>query len=212
MDYEYLLSYGTNGDFGRFRPVQPLLCQRGSRAVVRSHRGLEIGVVLCEATEGHAHFLPDSSRGELLRLTTPEDEAHAEQMRRRAAQLFEHARQLAAELNLPLEILDIEVLLDGQHAIIHHLRLAECDERPLVSSLSREHDLYITLHNLAFPKAPSAPGCGRPDCGQAAGGGCSTCGSGGGCATCGAAAAKDMKVYFARLREQMMQHRRTTLL
>ena len=54
MDHEYLLSYGTAGDFGRFRPTRPLTCRRGDRAVVRSARGLELGVVLCEAQPGHA--------------------------------------------------------------------------------------------------------------------------------------------------------------
>ena len=48
---EYLLSYGLAGDFGRFRAARPLSCRRGDRAVVRTHRGLEIGA---RAARGHA--------------------------------------------------------------------------------------------------------------------------------------------------------------
>ena len=65
---EYLLSYGLAGDFGRFRAPGPLECRRGARAVVRSHRGLEIAEVLRAATPRHAHFLPNTSVGQLLRL------------------------------------------------------------------------------------------------------------------------------------------------
>src|SRR5207248_1796316 len=74
---EYLLGYGLRGDFGRFRAARPLACRRGDRAVVRSHRGLELAEVLCPARPGHAAFLPNTSVGELLRLAAPEDEAAA---------------------------------------------------------------------------------------------------------------------------------------
>jgi cell fate regulator YaaT (PSP1 superfamily) len=212
MDHEYLLSYGNVGDFGRFRLVRPLTCRRGARAVVQSHRGLELGVVLCEATEGHARFLPNTTVGQLLRLATEQDEQAAEQMRQRGQRLFEAGRRLAAELALPLEVLDVEVLLDGRQAIVHHLRWAECDERPFVSTLAREHDLHVALHSLRLPAQETEheeEGCGRPGCGRSAGGGCNTCGSGGGCSSCGSAAETDLKAYFTRLREQMLaaQHR-----
>jgi len=212
MSHEYLVSYGNNGDFGRFRPVRQLTCQRGVRAVVRSFRGVELGVVLCEATQGHAHFLPNTSLGQLLRLATAEDEQTAELMRERGQQMFERGRRLASDLSLPLEILDVEVLLDGQQAVVHYLPFAECDERPLVSQLSREHELHVALHNMAMPKEEEEHGCGRPDCGQKEGGGCDTCSSGGGCSSCGASKPNDMKEYFGGLRAKMMEGKRTPLL
>jgi hypothetical protein len=214
MDREYLLSYGNVGDFGRFRPVRLLTCRRADRAVIQSHRGLELGVVLCEATPGHARFLPNTSVGQLLRLATAQDEQTAEQMRERGQQLFQDSRRLVAELNLPWEILDAEVLLDGRQAILHYLRWAESDERPFVSTLAREHDLPIALHNLsllAAMKEEEEHGCGRPGCGQTTGGGCSTCGSGGGCSTCGASQGSDWKTHFSELREKMAARRRIPL-
>lgn len=212
MDHEYLLSYGTAGDFGRFRPVRPLACRRGDRAVVQSHRGQELGVVLCAATPGHAHFLPNTTVGQLLRLATAADEEAAEQMRRRGQRLFEDGRRLAAELGLPLEILDAEILLDGRQAILHHLRTAECDERPFVSTLARTHDLHVALYDLGGSRSESEAGCGRPGCGRTAGGGCGTCGSGGGCAGCGTSDGQDLEAHFAELREQMVARHRTPLL
>jgi hypothetical protein len=200
---EYLVSYGSSGEFGRFRPLTPLVGCRGDRVVVRSHRGLELGVLLCPATPGHAHFLPNTSVGQLLRLAGPDDQRMAERQRERAHDLFAEACRLTAELNLPLEVVDVEVLLDGEQAILHHLHWDEFDERDLVSALVRQHDLRVRLHSLRTAPAEAEHGCGRPDCGRKEGGGCSTCGSGGGCSSCGAAKPDEVQAYFAALRERM---------
>jgi hypothetical protein len=210
MIQEYLLSYGSTGEFGRFRAAAPLEARRGSRAVLRTHRGLEIGVLLCPATSGHAQFLPNTTVGQLLRLAGTDDERRAEEMHERSRLIFEDGRRLAAELGLPLEVLDSEVMLDGEQAILHHLHWAEFDERQLVSALCKQYAVRVRLHTLRTASLAAAEGddhgCGRKDCGRREGGGCGTeggCGTGGGCSTCGAGRAPDMKAYFAGLREQM---------
>jgi cell fate regulator YaaT (PSP1 superfamily) len=205
---EYLVAYGQEGAFGRFRPVQPLACRRGDRAVVRSPRGLELGQVLRQATPRHAHFLPNTTVGPLLRLPGPEDDQRDRAMRERARQLLERGAGLAEEQGLPLELIDAEVLLDGEHAVVQYLHAQECDLRPFVSTLSREFAVQITLADLTAPRqeaAAEAPGCGR--CGP---GGCGSCGSGGGCGSCGSAQPQDVQAYFAELR-QKMEHRHTLL-
>ena len=215
MDHlEYLLSYGLAGDFGRFRSGRPVECRRGDRAVVRTHRGLEIGRVLREATPRHAHFLPNTTVGSLLRAAGPDDDAAAERMRERGRLLFERARATAEELGLPLEVIDVEVLLDGEHGVLHLLRFGDGDVRPFVSGLSREFALHILLTDLGGPAAPAAAeaeehgGCGREGCGSGAGG-CSSCGTGG-CNSCGPEP-QPTQEYFAGLRDQM-ERRRTTIL
>jgi hypothetical protein len=208
---DYLVGYGVAGDFGRFRPVRALACRRGDRAVVRSPRGLELGVVLGPAAPLHAQFLPNTSLGQILRLADPDDEQAAERMRQRGQAVFEDGRRLSEELGLPLEVLDVEVLLDGEQAIVHHLRWGDLDERPFVSTLSRRHELHVALLNLAPAPPAEEHGCGKPGCGRTAGGGCGTCGSGGGCSSCGAGSA-DLQAYFADLRRQMAEHNRTPLL
>jgi hypothetical protein len=209
---EYLLSYGTAGEFGRFRPPAPLECLRGDRVVVRSHRGVELATVLCPAVPGHARFLPNTTVGQLLRRAGPDDEAAAGRAAERGRNLFDDARRLTAELALPLEVVDAEVLLDGEHAILHHLNWDEFDERTLVSTLTRRHSLHLRLHRLKgeaaeVPEEEEHAGCGREGCGKTAGGSCGTCGTGGGCSTCGVGKPQDLKTYFAGLREQMHRER-----
>jgi cell fate regulator YaaT (PSP1 superfamily) len=211
---EYLLSYGTQGDFGRFRPMRPLVCRRGDLAVVQSHRGVELATVLCPASNGHAAFLPNTSVGQLLRLAGPEDEEPAARTRERARSLYEQARRLAVAQNLPLEVIDVEVLLDNQHAVVQYLGWEPFDAPPFVSKLSTVFEVHITLQNLAqaAQHEEEEHGCGRPDCGKTEGGGCSTCGTGGGCSTCGSATVEDVQSHFAELRTQMEQAHRTPLI
>src|SRR5436309_4258652 len=106
MEHEYLVGYGMLGDFGRFRPVRPMSCLRGDAVVVRSPRGVELGGVLCPATPRHAHFLPNTSVGALLRPATGEDERAAGRLRRRGQEVFDEARRRAEGLGLPLEVID----------------------------------------------------------------------------------------------------------
>ena len=134
-------------------------------------------------------------------------------MRERGRLLFDRARRLADESALPLEVIDVEVLLDGEHGVLHLIRCGECDVRPFVSSLSREFEMHILLTDLGGPAAPEEEeeehaGCGREGCGGGAGG-CSSCGAGGGCNSCGTET-HDVQETFAALREKM--ERRTTLL
>jgi cell fate regulator YaaT (PSP1 superfamily) len=209
---EYLLSYGLRGEFGRFRALRPLACRRGDRAVVRSHRGTEIAEVLREAVPRHAHFLPNTTVGQLLRLATDDDARAQAELRRRGDEVLRHGNALAAETGLPLEVLDVELLLDREHAVVHHLRWAECDVRPFVSTLSRTFALHVVLTDLTREAQhvhgdEESHGCGREGCG---GGNCGSCGSGG-CGTCGVPAAEDLTAYFGGLREQM-ERRRTPLL
>lgn len=208
---EYLVGYGVAGEFGRFRSLRPLDVVRGDRTVVRTHRGLELGEVICAARPGHATFLPNTTLGQLLRRATPDDLMTDEQMRQKAAAIFDAARQVVQEQNLPLEILDAEVLLDGEQAVLHYLNWETFDERELVSRMASRFGLRVLLHSLKTETLTGEEhGCGEANCG---GGNCSSCGSGGGCGTCGPPTSTELRDHFASLREQMERQgeRRTPL-
>jgi cell fate regulator YaaT (PSP1 superfamily) len=200
MEREYLVSYGKLGDFGRFRTTQPLSCRRGDRVVLRTHRGVEIGEVLRDATPGHAHFLPNTTVGSLLRLANHDDERTADALLDRVPGLCEEAQRQAASCGLPLVILDMEMLLDGEHLVLHFLRSAECDVRPLVSGLSTSLAMHILVEDLTAERKTDH-GCGHCD-----GDSCGSCGSGG-CGTCGTAKPEEVRAHFAGLREQMIESR-----
>src|SRR5205085_4946483 len=143
-----------------------------------------VGTILCPVSEGHTRFLGRTAIGKILRRFADNDERLLQSLQERTQQVFEHARRLVKQLDLPLEVVDVELPLEGKSAIIHHLRRVDCDYRPLVSSLARTYDVCVTMQNLALPvEVEEEAGCGKPDCGQGAGG-CSTCSTGGGCSSC----------------------------
>jgi cell fate regulator YaaT (PSP1 superfamily) len=204
---EYLVRFGRLGDFGRFRSEPALPCERGQRVVVRTYRGLEIGEVLRPATEGHAHFLPNTTVGILVRHATSEDEAREGEQVGRSQSILARAGDLVAALKLALVVLDIEMLLDGKRVVLHHLTLGPADPRELVSTLAREFDVTVELADLSAPPETPTPeeeehGCGS--CGSS--GGCGSCGSGG----CGSCDSSSTREQFARLRDEM--DRRKSLL
>jgi cell fate regulator YaaT (PSP1 superfamily) len=205
---EYVVRYGRLGDFGRFRPVAPVDCRRGDLAVVRSPRGLEVGQVLCSATPQPSRSLPATPPGTLLRLATEEDERAAKRARRLGQEVFDEARRGAAALTLPLEVIDVEVLLDSDHAVLHLIHWADVDLRELVSALSKQFSMHVLLQDLTKAEvAHEEHGCGSCGSGGCGSGGCGS----GGCGSCGAAKT-EVRAYFAALREKMQGRTRTPLL
>jgi cell fate regulator YaaT (PSP1 superfamily) len=209
-DSAYLVNYGPAGELGVFHTDTPFDCRRGDRVVIRRTSGLEVGVVVCPATERHERLLDGAELGSLVRRATPADEDIVAGAAQRAQQIFEAGRRLADELHLPLEILDVAVPLDGHQVTLYFVRWGECDERPLVAALSKKYEALVALRDLALPAGASA--CGKADCGKGAGG-CTTCGTGG-CATgCGSKAkVREVSEYFQGLRQKMEGRFRAPLL
>src|ERR1051326_6250837 len=208
---DYLLSFGTTGEFGRFRTTTAFQVDRGDAVVARSYRGLELANVLCESTAGHAHFLPNTTLGKLLRRAAAEDLVRAEGMRRRSHDVFASACCVVRDFNLPVEILDAEMMLDGKQTILHYVSRDSFDERELISRLSSEFNSQMCLHSLVLPAATDDDehGCDRPACGRGSDGSCSSCSSGG-CSGCGAGG-DELQSLFASLRERLQESQRTPL-
>lgn len=205
---EYLVSHGPGGGVGRFA-AGGAVCARGDRVVIETGRGLELGVVLCAATERHARLMAAPAAGRLLRVAGADDEALARRLHQRAQGIFETCRRAAAAQGLPVEILDVELLFDGGRAVVQHLRWGECDFAEFAECLRREHGVEVWLDDLSVPAAPAEEehgGCGKPGCGQESGS-CTSCGTGGGCGSCARGSDVDLRAYFAHLRAEMEQRR-----
>lgn len=205
-----LVQFGKSGFVGRFTTGAPVA--RGTPVVVRSPRGVECGLVLCEPGEKFSPAL--SIEGELLRTATPEDDSSTDAARAREGALLTAANDAAAECGLPLTFVDAELTLDD-HLILHGLAWDACDATPLFEDLSDRFGLAVRLLDMSQtpvakdPKEPSG-GCGKPGCGSS-GGGCSSCGTGGekgGCSTGSCSRGKvksadELSAYFADLRKKM---------
>ena len=203
---EYLVQHGQGGFLGRFRNHAHRRFERGERVVVQTQRGLELGTLTGVATSRFANLVDPALAGELVRGATSEDVSRGEECVATARQIVEEAQTLVERAGWPLTILDGEILLDGQHAILQGLRWGECDATSLFEELSQRHSLLVLLEDLTATPQPEKAGCGKEGCGSS--GGCSSCGTGGGCSTGSCSSGKvksagELTAYFADLRQKM---------
>ncbi len=182
---EYLVRYGKAGDFGRFRSHLPLQLTRGELVVIETHRGIEAGEIISPSFPTITTFLPNTTVGKLNRTFLPSDENQTLINQTNSERIFFAAQETAAALNLPAAIMDVEVLLDCKHAILHLAAEPKCDLRDLVSKISQDFDLHIFVENTNLPlqETPPETSCGSGNCGSK-GSDCGSCSSKGGCGSC----------------------------
>jgi len=202
---QYLVSFGKSGAVGVFTAAEPLTLKRGTRAVVQTSRGIEIGAVLHPATLRQARLLGAVAGGTFLRPCTSDDLSKRAEQVRIEQSLFDWSRARAQRESSGMEILDVDLLFDGTIAILQFVG-AETHSEQLAHTLEAEFGMSIRLENIAGPRTPpeEEPRCDKPDCGREGntGGGCSTCSTGGGCSSCGDGKV-DMREYFGHLRTKM---------
>jgi hypothetical protein len=211
---QYLVSHGKSGALGVFATTQPLGLRRGTRVVVRSARGTELGTVLSPATLNQARLFAAAWSGQLVRTVGSDDDRQLAELHRLGQTIFDDARARLVAAGCDADVLDVDVLLDGRQAVLQYVG-ADAGLDDLAHALEQQFRLEIRLENVAQPKddEPHAGhgGCGKPDCGQTdGGGGCSSCGTGGGCSSCGTGGV-DLRQYFSHLRDQMESRRRPLL-
>lgn len=169
---QYVIRFGTMGYVGTFRAVEPVCFPRGTRVVLRSRRGLEVGEVLAEADDSVG--LPDHE-GELLRRFTPEDELVLVRLEKHRLEAIDACSRRLAERGLSALLVDVEHLFDGQSLYFYFLG----DTTPQIESLTHElAELYETKVQFRKFTETVAAGCG-PACGTEAAEGC-----GSGCTSC----------------------------
>jgi cell fate regulator YaaT (PSP1 superfamily) len=141
---------------------------RGTRIVARTDRGLEIGEVLCEATEENADKISDPRRGQILRQMTPDDENEAARMHALERSEYATCERLMTELDLPMQLVDVEHVFGGERIVVYYLSENRVDFRVLVKTLASEFQTRIEMRQIGVrdeAKLLADYGdCGKPVC------------------------------------------------
>lgn len=211
---EYLVTYGLPGFLGRFLASADLAFGHGDRVLLRTHRGPEMGEVLCLTEDGFGPLVGPHVVGEVIRTTTTEDEEQLQLRHREACQLLRSGQVLLNELAPNLPLIDVEILFDRSEAIFHILSLPEQHLPTLLDRLETTFGLPIRFHDLSTPLERGTgleeSGCGKPGCGSGSGG-CGSCGSGcstGNCSRGKVADAEQMTTFFTQLRDRVDRENR----
>jgi hypothetical protein len=128
----------------------------GSKIVVRTHRGLELGEMLtttcpnagCGSSVSRDQMLeyiensggrqyPFFTNGRALRVASAEDMARQQALDAQCKAQRDQARTIARNLALPLKVVEIEPILSGDRITLYYTSDDHVDTRPLTQELAR---------------------------------------------------------------------------
>ncbi len=179
-----LVRYGTMAWVGYFRSAERLECRHGERVLIQTTRGTEVGELLSPLmtapprTEEGRIVRPT---GELVRRLNPMETF--EQARRQrdprqrelVQEVFAECEKQIGERGLSVNVVDGELLFDGQTFVLYFLGMPTADLGRLATELGQDRAFKVVFSSvLELPSTPSTGGCGSSSCGCSTGGGCGT--------------------------------------
>jgi cell fate regulator YaaT (PSP1 superfamily) len=152
------------GEFTYHETVKPGC---GTKFVVRSHRGTELGEMLtstcpnsgCNKSVTRKEMLeyiensggkdyPYFGQGKVLRIATPEDLAKQAALDAQRVQMTKQARAIAERMNLPMKVVDAEQILGAERITFYFVSEDRVDFRELVEELAYIHNARIDLRHV----------------------------------------------------------------
>jgi cell fate regulator YaaT (PSP1 superfamily) len=165
---KYVVRTGSTRSLGVFGTTQGAAYRRGTRVIARTDRGLEVGEVLCEATDAAVGYLEEPTRGQILRSMTGDDENELTRMRQIERSEFEVCKKQIAQLNLEMDLVDVEHVFGGERIVFYYLAENRVDFRELVKVLASEFQTRIEMRQIGVrdeAKLLADYGdCGKPVC------------------------------------------------
>ncbi len=165
---KYVVRFGSMRQLGVFGSRGPDEFKRGDHVIARTNRGLEVGEVLCEATEQATKAMKDPAYGNIQRRMSDSDTnewSHVETTR------FEKLKSCQAHiksLELDMQLVDIEQLFGGERIIVYYLAEQRVDFRELVKLLASDFQTRIEMKQIGVrdeAKILADYGdCGQPVC------------------------------------------------
>lgn len=141
---------------------------RGDRVIARTSRGLELGEVLCEATERVLAQLESPPGGSVQRKVTEADENELAHLASKEQNDCEVCMQIIRELQLPMDLVDVERIFGGERMVVYYLSEDRVDFRDLVKRLASEFQTRVEMRQIGVrdeAKLLADYGdCGQPVC------------------------------------------------
>jgi cell fate regulator YaaT (PSP1 superfamily) len=145
---DYVVRYGAMRFLGIFSVSGGRECRRGTEVIARTDRGLEAGVVLCEAIAEVVGRLKDLGSGQILREMTVEDRHELARLEQSAQQEIEVCQQHIERLGLKMQLVDAEHIFGGERIVIYYLAESRVDFRELVRLLAGEFHTRIEMRQI----------------------------------------------------------------
>lgn len=162
-----VVRFGLMGLIGEFPYRGDSTPGCGSKIVVRTHRGIELGEMLtstcpnagCSTSVSREQMLeyiensggrqyPFFNNGRALRVATTEDLRRQEELDASRHELRQRAREVAASIGFPLKIVDVEPILSGDRLTVYFASEDRVDMRPLGQELASSFRVRVDVRQV----------------------------------------------------------------
>ena len=168
MTASYIVRHGAMRFLGKFDAEDDKAYARGTRVVVRTERGLELGEVLCPADPRAVEQIAEPSGGKLVRPLTADDLAQFDRLAEAEGREFETCQRFVTQRRLQMDLVDVEHLFGGERIVFYFLAEKRVDFRELVKDLARAYQTRIEMRQIGVrdeAKLLADYGdCGKPVC------------------------------------------------
>jgi cell fate regulator YaaT (PSP1 superfamily) len=165
---KYIVRTGVMRALGVFSSGRDESYLRNAQIIARTERGLEIGEVLCEATEAALAQLTEPGSGQILRVMTTDDARERSRLLDQARQEFQTCQRLIAQDTLDMRLVDVEHIFGGERIVVYYLAENRVDFRELVRQLAAEFQTRVEMRQIGVrdeAKVLADYGdCGKPVC------------------------------------------------
>lgn len=165
---KYVVRHGVMRQLGVFSTRSGDTYARGMQVIARTHRGLELGEVLCEATDHALANMESPKTGQILREQTEDDAGELRRLQEQQQQEHEICQQRIGEMSLEMQLVDVEHLYGGERIVVYYLAEDRVDFRQLVKKLASEFQTRIEMRQIGVrdeAKLMADYGdCGKPVC------------------------------------------------
>ncbi len=171
---KYIVRHGVMRHLGIFSTRGSDIYRRSDRVIARTNRGLEVGEVLCEATnhsldclENFHHGKP-LEKGQILHRQSDEDAYEAQKLYEQERSEYLVCLEYIAQSGLEMHLVDVEHLYGGERIVVYYLSDSRVDFRQLVKQLAKEFQTRIEMRQIGVrdeAKLLADYGdCGQPVC------------------------------------------------
>ena len=175
---KYIVRHGVMRQLGVFSTRGGETYARNQRVIARTHRGLEVGEVLCEVTEqalanltgagltGGPGGLKDDPKGvagkngtdrrggkelrygQILHGQSEEDLHEAQKLFEQERSEYAICQKRIVESELEMRLVDVEHLYGGERIVVYYLAEGRIDFRQLVKDLAKEFQTRIEMRQI----------------------------------------------------------------
>ena len=159
-----LIRFGQANMVGQFRNARGLYPRCGTKVIVQTDRGMEIGEIISVACQNCGRAVPGdkiaryvqasgpenciANAGKVLRPAGKIDVDEAAHITRSSIEMKHYCQQKAAELHLEMRVIGVEHVFGGERAIFYFESENRIDFRDLVKDLAHQYQTRIEMRQV----------------------------------------------------------------